>query len=97
MLSEGKAGDQVCDKSETGEGLCIPDSTVRSGDLVVRKAERKKIDALEMWCWWRMMSVVDGEKTNVWVPENIKSEWTLELRVTQAALRYVMTGTWNGE
>ena len=27
-------------------------------------------------------------KTNVWVLENIKPEWTLESRVEQAALRY---------
>ena len=33
-------------------------------------------------------SVVDGEKTNVWVFENIKLEMTLGSRVAQAALRY---------
>ena len=31
-------------------------------------------------------SVVDGEKKYIWVLENIKPEWTLESRVTQAAL-----------
>ena len=31
-------------------------------------------------------SVIDGEKTNVWVLENIRPEWTLESRVAQAAL-----------
>ena len=27
-------------------------------------------------------------KTNIWIIENIKSEWTLESRVTKAALSY---------
>ena len=41
----------------------------------MRKADRKKVDAFEMWCWRRVMG-------------NIKPEWTLESRVAQAALRY---------
>ena len=28
------------------------------------------------------------DKPNAWVPENIKSEWTLESRLTKAALTY---------
>ena len=55
----------------------------------MRKAERKKIDAFEMWCWRRVMRVSWMErKTNVRVLENIKPEWTLESRVAQTALRY---------
>ena len=55
----------------------------------MRKAERKKIDAFEMWCWRQVMRVSWMErKTNVRVLENIKPEWTLESRVAQAALRY---------
>ena len=55
---------------------------------MMRKAERKKVDAFEMWCWRRVMRVSWIErKTNVWELENIKPEWTLESRVAQAALR----------
>ena len=55
----------------------------------MRKAKRKKVDAFEMWCWRQLIRVSCMErKTNVRVLENIKPEWTLESRVTQAALRY---------
>ena len=36
---------QVCDRSETGEIIGIPDSTVWSGNWDDEKAERKEIDA----------------------------------------------------
>ena len=49
-------------------------------------AERKKVDAFEMWCWRRVVGVSwMGRKTKVRVLENIKPEWTLESRVAQAA------------
>ena len=55
----------------------------------MRKEERKKVDAFEMVCWRRVMRVSWIErKINVWVPENIEPERTLESRVAQAALRY---------
>ena len=46
-----------CDESETGEGLGIPNSSVRSRDLDNEKTERKKVHAFEMWCWRRVMRV----------------------------------------
>ncbi|KAI0221995.1 hypothetical protein LSAT2_026737 [Lamellibrachia satsuma] len=55
----------------------------------MRKTERKKIDAFELWCWRRVMRVSWMErKTNVWVLENVKPKWTLESRVIKAALSY---------
>ena len=54
----------------------------------MKKAERKKIDAFEMWSWSRVMRVSWERDTNVWVMENIKPEWILESRVAQAALRH---------
>ena len=38
-----------------------------------------KIEAFELLCW---------RKTNIWIIENIKPEWTLESRVPKAALSY---------
>ena len=55
----------------------------------MRKTEREKIDAFELWCWRRVMRVSWMErKTNVWVLENVKPKWTLESRVIKAALSY---------
>ena len=55
----------------------------------MRKYERRKIDAFELWCWRRVLRVSWMErKTNVWIIENIKPEWTLVSRVPKAALSY---------
>ena len=55
----------------------------------MRKHERRKIDAFELWCWRRVLRVSWMErKTNIWIIENIKPEWTLESRVPKAALSY---------
>ena len=55
----------------------------------LRKHERRKIDAFELWCWRRVLRVSCMErKTNIWIIENIKPEWTLESRVPKAALSY---------
>ena len=55
----------------------------------LRKHERRKIDAFELWCWRRVLRVSWMErKTNIWIIENIKPEWTLESRVPKAALSY---------
>ena len=52
----------------------------------MRKHERRKIDAFELWCWRRVFRVSWMErKTNISIIENIKPEWTL---VRKAALSY---------
>ena len=57
----------------------------------MRKHERKKIDAFELWCWRRVLRVSWMERnTNIlWIIENIKPDWTLESRVPKSTL-----GTW---
>ena len=43
----------------------------------------------ELWFWRRVLRVSWMEKkTNMWIIENIKPEWTLESRVRKAALSY---------
>ena len=55
----------------------------------MRKHERRKIDAFELWCWRRVLGVSWMErKTNISIIENIKPDWTLGSRVTMAALSY---------
>ena len=39
----------------------------------MRKHERRKIDAFELWCWRRVLRVSWMERnTNIWIIENIK-------------------------
>ena len=47
----------------------------------MRKHERMKIDAFELWCWRRVLRVS-------WIIENIKPEWTLESTVPNVVLSY---------
>ena len=84
-------GIKLATKVKLVEALVFPIVTVLYGadTWTMRKAERKKVDAFEMWCWRRVMGMSWMERnTKVWLLENIKPEWTLELRVAQAALRY---------
>ena len=65
----------------------VPDSTICSGVLDNENTERRKIDAFELWCWRRVLRVLWMErKTNISIIENIKPEWTLDSRVTNATL-----------
>ena len=69
--------------------LVFPIVLYGSETWTMRKTERKKIDAFELWCWRRVMRVSWMErKTNVWVLENVKPKWTLESRVIKGALSY---------
>ena len=56
---------------------------------IMRKLERNMIDAFELWCWRRLLRVTwTDRKTNVWVIDNIKPEWTLESSIVKALLCY---------
>ena len=47
------------------------------------------IDAFELRCMIRLIRVTwTARKTNVWVIDNIKQEWTLESRIVKASLCY---------
>ena len=77
------------DEGETSESFCVPDCSLRSGDLDTEKTREKEDRRFELWCWRRVLRVSWMErKTNIWIIENIKPEWTLESRVPKAALSY---------
>ena len=69
--------------------LVFPIVLYEAETWTMRKHERRKIDAFELWCWRRVLRVSWTErKTNISIIESIKPEWTLESRVTKAALSY---------
>ena len=49
-------------KSETGEGLVLYGAET----WTMRKVERKKVDAFEMWCWRRVTRVSWIERTTIY-------------------------------
>ena len=55
----------------------------------VKKAERKKIDAFELWCWRRMLRISWTDKrTNKSILEEIKPSYSLETIVVKHRLSY---------
>ena len=76
------------DKGETSESFGVPDCSIYGAETwTMRKHERRKIDAFELWCWRRVLRVSWMErKTDIWIIENIKLEWILESMAPKAAL-----------
>jgi hypothetical protein len=55
----------------------------------VRKKEKKKIDAFELWTWRRILRVPWTEKrTNLSVFEDVKPKISLEATILRLKLRY---------
>ena len=78
------------DEGETSENFVFPIVLYGAGTWTMRKHERRKINAFELWCWRRVLRVSWMErKTNISAIDNIKPEWTLESRMTKAALSYI--------
>ena len=77
------------DEGETSEKLVFPIVLYGAETWTMRKHERRKIDAFELWCWRRVLRVSWMERnTNISIIERIKPEWTLDTSVTKAAFSY---------
>ena len=44
----------------------------------INKAECQRIDAFELWCWRRLLSPLDGKKTNQSIVKAISPEYLLK-------------------
>ena len=63
----------------------------------MRKLERIKIDAFELWCWRHLPSITWTDRNkNIWVINNIKLELKLESRIVKASLCYFGHGLRTG-
>jgi len=76
-------------KIKIAETIIFPTVTYGSESWTVRKRERKKIDAFELWTWRRILRVPWTEKrTNVSVLEDVKPKRSLEATILRLKLRY---------
>ena len=56
---------------------------------IVKKAERRKIDAFELWCWRRLLRVPwTGRRSNQSILKAISPGWSLEGRMLKLKLQY---------
>jgi len=69
--------------------IIFPTVTYGSESCTVRKRERKKIDAFELWTWRRILRVPWTEKrTNFSILEDVKPKRSLEATILRLKLRY---------
>ena len=55
----------------------------------VKKAERRRIDAFELWCWRRLLRVPwIARRSNQSIPKEINREYSLEGLMLQLKLQY---------
>ena len=56
----------------------------------VKKAERRKIDALELWCWKRLLRVPwTARRSNQSILKEISPEYSLEGLMLKLKLQYL--------
>ena len=55
----------------------------------VKKAERQRIDAFELWCWRRLLRVPwTARRLNQWILMEISPEYSLEGQIMKLNLQY---------
>ena len=54
----------------------------------VKKAEYQRIDAYELWCWWRLLRVLWISRSNQSILKEIKPENSLERLILKLKLQY---------
>ena len=55
----------------------------------VKKAEHRRIDAFELWCWRRLLRVPwTARRSNQSIPKEISLEYSLEVLMLKLKLQY---------
>ena len=54
----------------------------------IKKAEHRRIDAFELWCWRRLESPLDCRRSNQSILKEISPEYSLEELVLKLKLQY---------
>ena len=63
--------------------------TVRDFNFLVKKAERRRIDAFELWCWRRLLRVPwTSRRSNQSILKEISPEYSLEGLMLKLKLQY---------
>ena len=54
----------------------------------IKKAEQWRLDAIELWCWKRLLSLLDSKRSNQSILKEISSEYSLEELMLKLKLQY---------
>ena len=71
------------------KAMVFPVVMYESESWTVKKAEHRKIDAFELWCWRRLLRVPwTGRRSNQSVLKEISPEYSLEGLMLKLKLQY---------
>ena len=71
------------------KAMVFPVVTYGYGSWTIKKAERRKIDAFEMWCWRRLLRVPwTARISNQSILKDISPEYSLEGLMLKLKLQY---------
>ena len=69
----------LCEKSRIGKSLVFPGGMYRCESWTIKNAERRTIDAFELWCWRRLLRVPwTAGRSNQSILKEISPEYSLE-------------------
>jgi hypothetical protein len=79
----------VATKIKIAETIIFPIVTYRSESWMVRKKDRNKIDAFELWAWRRILRAPWTERRiNLSILEEVKPKRSLEAKILRLKLCY---------
>ena len=74
------------------KGMVFPVVMYGCESWTIKKAERWRIDALELWCWRRLLRVPwTARRSNLSIPKEISPEYSLEGLMRKLKLQYLAT------
>ena len=68
--------------------MVFPEVMYRCESWTVKKAEHRRIDAFELWCWRRLESPLDCKEINQSTLKEISPEYSLEGLMLKLKLQY---------
>ena len=72
------------------KAMVFPVVMYRCESWTIKKAERRKIDAFELWCWRRLLKVTWTERrSNQSILKEISPEYSLERLMLNLKLQYL--------
>ena len=71
------------------KAMVFPVVMYRCESWTVKKAERRKIDVFELWCWRRLLRVPwTARRSNQSILKEISPEYSLEVQMLKLKLQY---------
>ena len=80
---------EIANKGPSSQSYGFPSSHVWCESWTVKKAEHRRIDAFELWCWRRLLRVPwTVRRSNQSIQKKISPEYSLEGLMLKLKLQY---------